>query len=73
MVMTGAPRTIPVVETPSEPAHLEQMKCSRCGNGLALVHLTVGSVVQMRCHHSIKRPDGTRGTCGWVNRAWPSR
>jgi hypothetical protein len=52
---------------------LEQMKCSRCGGNLARVALVVGSVVEMRCHHSVRRPDGKRETCGYVTRAYPTR
>jgi hypothetical protein len=60
-------------QAPERPAHLDQMRCSRCGGGLARVFLTVGSYVEMRCHHQIRRPDGKRETCGWVNNVTPTR
>lgn len=51
---------------------LEPMRCSRCGNAVALVHLEVGSVVQIRCHHKIER-GGKSVKCGWVTRVQPTR
>lgn len=69
--MIDAPTVLAERRDPPAP-HLEQMRCARCGGGLARVVLTVGSVVEMRCHHSIKR-DGRRETCGWVNTVRPTR
>lgn len=55
------------------PDHTDLFKCSRCGNGLARAVLTPGSYLQVRCHHSIKGPDGKWKTCGMMNRIWPTR
>jgi hypothetical protein len=56
-----------------EPATTLVIRCARCGGALARVHLTVGSYVEQRCHHTIKGADGKRATCGWVTRVWPTR
>lgn len=58
---------------PDRPPYLDSMKCGRCGNRLASVYLTPGSWVIQRCHHSIRKPDGTRETCGWENTVRPTR
>ena len=72
--MIEALAPVAAMDTRNQPAsRLDQMRCSRCGGGLARVHLTLGSVVEMRCHHSIRNPDGKRETCGWVNTVRPSR
>lgn len=70
--MIDAPAVLAERRDP-QPIRLEQMRCARCGNGLARVCLTVGSVVEMRCHHTIRKPDGKRETCGWVNTVRPTR
>lgn len=58
---------------PSAPPYLEVMRCARCGGGLSRVYLTVGSFVESRCHHDIKKPNGKRETCGWLNIVTPTR
>ena len=74
MIDLNAPAPISMAERRDQAApHLEPMRCARCGNALARVHLTVGSVVEQRCHHSIRRPDGKRETCGWVTTVRPTR
>jgi hypothetical protein len=55
------------------PGELIQMKCARCGGGLARVFLLPGSYAEDKCHHIIQRPDGKREKCGWVTKAWPTR
>jgi hypothetical protein len=60
-------------EQQERPAHLDQIRCARCGGGLLRAHLVVGSYVEQRCHHTIKKPDGKRETCGYVTRVWPTR
>lgn len=63
----------PMVECQEQPADTLVIRCARCGGALARVHLTVGSYVEQRCHHQIKRADGKRETCGWVTKVWPTR
>jgi hypothetical protein len=64
---------------PERPPYLDVMRCSRCGNALGRVYLTVGSWVEQRCHHVIERPDPDsptgkkRKVCGWVNTIRPTR
>lgn len=61
------------------PGELIQMKCARCGGGLARVFLTAGSYAEDKCHHIIEIPDPTqpsrkkRVKCGWVTKTWPTR
>lgn len=58
---------------PSRPPYLDVMYCARCKQGLGRVYLTVGSYVEMRCHHEIRGADGKRKTCGWMNSVTPTR
>lgn len=67
-------RPLTLVEQQGRPlARLETWVCSRCKKPIGQGVLTVGSVVQLRCHHSMTRPDGKRETCGWLNTMAPSR
>ncbi len=70
----------PISLTDHKPAPVarpapERLHCGRCGNRLASFYFPEGSTgwVEDRCHHSIRRADGTRGTCGFVTRTGPSR
>ncbi len=59
---------------PERPPYWDVMRCSRCGNPIGRVYLTVGSAVELRCHHSIvRKSDGKRVTCGWINTVRPTR
>ena len=71
MIDTPERRRPETVEAPA--LTFRQMYCSGCGNRLARAVLAPGSVVEDRCHHTVRRPDGSRGTCGVVTRMTPSR
>lgn len=61
---------------PAQPRPVpERLHCGRCGNRLASFYLPEGSGgwVEDRCHHSVRKPDGSRGTCGYVTRTGPTR
>ena len=73
MIDTRAPRTMVERIEPERPPYWEVPRCSRCGNPLGRIYLVVGSWVSLRCHHTIRRPDGTRGTCGYENTIRPTR
>jgi hypothetical protein len=51
---------------------LTPIYCPRCKQRLFQAALVAGSVVEFRCHHSVKI-DGRRETCGFVVRVTPSR
>jgi phage FluMu protein Com len=57
----------------AQPSETLVIRCGRCGGGLARVHLTVGSYIEQRCHHTIRNKGGKRETCGWVTKVWPTR
>lgn len=75
MSVSPALPALPAMERiePERPPYLEVLRCGRCGNALGRVYLTVGSWVEQRCHHTVRRPDGKRETCGWVNTVRPTR
>lgn len=73
--MIDSPNARPMVERiePERPPYLDVLRCARCGNALGRTYLTVGSWVVVRCHHSVKKPDGKRETCGYENTVRPTR
>lgn len=73
MIDAPVPPTMTDRVEPERPPYFDVMRCGRCGNPLGRVYLTVGSVVELRCHHSVQRPGEKRKTCGWVNTARPTR
>ena len=56
----------------ADPA-LQPIYCPRCRTELFRAVLSVGSVVQFRCHQTIRGADGKRTTCGFVARVLPTR
>ena len=72
MIDQQARLTVERIE-PERPPYWDVARCGRCGNALARVYLTVGSWIEQRCHHVVKKRDGKREVCGWVNTVRPSR
>jgi hypothetical protein len=73
VIQSPPPMAMAECVEPERTPYLEPMRCSRCGNTIALVSLVVGAVVQIRCHHKFRGKDGKEVKCGWINRVQPTR